>query len=150
MKKILFILLGIFTILYAQEKKLKESPIVKCVVSGDEIDLEENSSYKNGKVYFCCGGCKEEFDESSKKFTTNANFQLLSTAQYSQTSCPITGRKIKANKMVTVDGANVAFCCNNCLGKATKSEDKLSLLFSDASFDKGFSVISDGMSKKKK
>ena len=39
-----------------------------CVVSGDEINKSELSdhefsSYREGKVYFCCGGCKMDFDE---------------------------------------------------------------------------------------
>ena len=62
----------------------------------------------------------------------------------------MTGGKLKADKIVAVDGANVSFCCNNCVKKATKSDDKLSLLFTDVSFDKGFSSVKDINSKKKK
>ena len=151
MKKTLFILLGIFTLISAQGNS-KKSPELTCVVTGDKIDLDiaETSSYKNGKVYFCCGGCKEDFDSDNKKFSTKANYQLLVTNQYTQTRCPMTGGKLKADKIVAVDGENVSFCCNNCVKKATKSDDKLSLLFTDVSFDKGFSSLKDINSKKKK
>ncbi|MCH2403268.1 MAG: hypothetical protein MK216_04530, partial [Candidatus Nitrosopelagicus sp.] len=40
---------------------------VKCVISGDEIDKEEYTKYKDGKVYFCCGGCKSDFEEDASK-----------------------------------------------------------------------------------
>ena len=151
MKKTLFILLGLFTIVCAQQDS-KKSPELLCVVTGEKIypDMQESSSYKNGKVYFCCGGCKEEYDENSKKYSTKANFQLLATNQYVQTGCPMTGGKIKADKIVAVENTNVSFCCNNCVKKAKKSDDKVSLLFSDASFDKGFTAMNQIKSKKKK
>ena len=149
MKKILFALISIMTIIIAQDKNPGSSPKVKCVVSGDQIDSTEYSSYKEGKVYFCCGGCKDDFDSNSAKFTSNANFQLVSSKQYTQTSCPITGRSIKASKFVIADGLKVTFCCNNCLGKAKKSEDNVSLLFSDATFSKGFSPIEKKIKSKK-
>ena len=111
---------------------------VKCVISGDEIDKEEYTKYKDGKVYFCCGGCKSDFEEDASKFTTAANYQLVATGQYVQESCPLTARNNKADKQVDVDGLAVTFCCNNCLKKAKESTDKLSMLFSDATFDKSF------------
>jgi YHS domain-containing protein len=149
MKRLIFALISIMTIISAQDKSIESPIIVKCVVSGDGIDLAEYSSYKKGKVYFCCSGCKDDFDDNSSKFTVNANFQLVSTKQYKQTSCPITGRDIKVNKFVIADGLKVTFCCNNCLGKATKSKNKVSLLFSDATFIKGFSPIGKKNESKK-
>jgi len=149
MKRLIFALISIMTIISAQDKNIESIIKVKCVVSGDEIDLAEYSSYKKGKVYFCCSGCKNEFDDNSAKFAVNANFQLVSTKQYYQTSCPITGRETKVSKLVMADGLKVTFCCNNCLGKATKSKNKVSLLFSDATFLKGFSPIEKKNKSKK-
>jgi len=127
---------------------------VKCVISGDEIDKEEYTKYKDGKVYFCCGGCKSDFEADASKFTTAANYQLVATGQYVQGSCPLTARKNKADKELAVDGVSVTFCCNNCLKKAKKSTDKVSMLFSDATFDKSFGkpnsdAIKTNVSKKK-
>ena len=44
---------------------------------------------------------------------------------------------------MTVNGATVAFCCENCQGKAEKAtgDDQLKLLFSNEAFEKaGFKV----------
>ena len=90
---------------------------VVCVVSGDEINKKELkdhefSTYKEGKVYFCCGGCKMDYDETPAKFSTKANFQLVTTGQYVQSGCPVTGKspghshhKKEDFKYVTVEGS---------------------------------------------
>ena len=129
-----------------------KSKTITCVVSGDEInksDLKdhEHSTYKDGKVYFCCGGCKMDFDESPKKFAAKANFQLVSSGQYTQTACPVNKGKIhtakakKNLKKVTVSGMEVDLCCPGCLKKYNKASDKFALLFSEKGYEKGFSPI---------
>ena len=129
-----------------------KSKTITCVVSGDEInksDLKdhEHSTYKDGKVYFCCGGCKMDFDESPKKFAAKANFQLVTSGQYTQTACPVNKGKIhtakakKNLKKVTVSGMEVDLCCPGCLKKYNKASDKFALLFSDKGYEKGFSPI---------
>ena len=141
-----FIALGI---LGAQTPKA-EKAAVKCVVTGDPIDQEEFAAYKAGKVYFCCGGCKEEFQSSNADFITAANFQLVATGQYIQTACPVSGRGMKDSKTYAVNGTDVKFCCNNCLNKTKKSDKKVSLLFSDGAFEKGFSAPEKNKKKVKK
>ena len=129
------LLLGIALILSVssaadEPKKTKDTKLV-CVVSGDEIDKnnlndQDYSKYKEGKVYFCCGGCKMDFDEDPKKFSTKANFQLVATKQYEQTACPVNSGSIhsekakKKLKKVTVNGMEVDLCCPGCL-KNTQS-----------------------------
>ena len=126
-----------------------KSKTITCVVSGDEInksDLKdhEHSTYKAGKVYFCCGGCKMDFDESPKKFAAKANFQLVTSGQYTQTACPVNKGKIhtakakKNLKKVTVSGMEVDLCCPGCLKKYNKANDKFALIFSDKGYEKGF------------
>ena len=126
-----------------------KSKTITCVVSGDEInksDLKdhEHSTYKDGKVYFCCGGCKMDFDESPKKFAAKANFQLVASGQYTQTACPVNKGKIhtakakKNLKKVTVNGMEVDLCCPGCLKKYNKANDKFALIFSDKGYEKGF------------
>ena len=126
-----------------------KSKTITCVVSGDEInksDLKdhEHSTYKDGKVYFCCGGCKMDFDESPKKFAAKANFQLVASGQYTQTACPVNKGKIhtakakKNLKKVTVNGMEVDLCCPGCLKKYNKADDKFALIFSDKGYEKGF------------
>ena len=122
---------------------------ITCVVSGDEINKDELkdhdfSNYRDGKVYFCCGGCKMDFDESPKKFATKANFQLVSSGQYTQTACPVNKGKIhtakakKNLKKVTVNGMEVDLCCPGCLKKYNKADDKFALIFSDKRYEKRF------------
>ena len=124
---------------------------ITCVVSGDEINKNELkdhdfSKYRDGKVYFCCGGCKMDFDESPKKFATKANFQLVSSGQYTQTACPVNKGKIhtakakKNLKKVTVNGMEVDLCCPGCLKKYNKADDKFALIFSDKGYEKGFAL----------
>ena len=87
-----------------------------------ELKDHEFSTYKEGKVYFCCGGCKMDYDETPAKFSTKANFQLVSTGQYVQSGCPVTGKspghshhKKEDFKYVTVEGLSVELCCAGCL-----------------------------------
>ena len=85
-----------------------------------------------------------DFDESPKKFTTKANFQLVSSGQYTQTACPVNKGKIhtakakKNLKKVTVNGMEVDLCCPGCLKKYNKADDKFALIFSDKGYEKGF------------
>ena len=119
-----------------KDKKKHEAT---CVVSGEAIDKTEYSNYR--KVYFCCDGCKADFDEASAKFAVAANYQLVATGQYMQTNCPVSGRDLNPKKVVKVANADVTFCCGNCQGKTNKAEDKMAFIFADVSFDKGFSPI---------
>ena len=139
------LLLTLSSIIIAEEFGINDKKIT-CVVTGEEIDKEESSKYREGMVYFCCGGCKMDFDESSQKFSKAANFQLVATGQYEQTGCPVTGKSAghshhtkKDVKKVEVDGLSVDLCCAGCLKKVNKSKDKFSMLFSDKAYDKGFS-----------
>ncbi len=136
------------------KKKSKNKAPVTCVVSGETIDKAEYASYKSGKVYFCCEGCKADFEDASAQFAVAANFQLVVSGQYMQTSCPLSGRKLNPEKAVRVAGTDVTFCCGNCQGKTEKAEDKMAFIFADVAFDKGFTPVSEknktGKGKKKK
>ena len=136
---------------FSEDSKGDESKVI-CLVSGEVIEgdyKEESAKYKEGEVYFCCGGCKMDFEEDASKFSTAANFQLLATKQYSETNvCPVTGRKIKSKKEVIVEGLSVGVCCAGCVKKINKSNNKVSMLFSDSAFDKGFAKSKPKSNKK--
>ena len=121
--------------------KDKKKHEVTCVVSGETIDETEYTNYKKWKVYCCCGGCKADFDEASATFAVAANYQLVATGQYMQTNCPVSGRGLNPEKVVKVANSNITFCCGNCQGKTNKAEDKMAFIFTDVSFDKGFSPV---------
>ena len=138
--KAMSIILVAMVLLNAGDKDKKKHEVT-CVVSGETIDETEYSNYKKGKVYFCCGGCKADFDETSATFAVAANYQLVATGQYMQTNCPVSGRGLNPKKVVKVANADVTFCCGNCQGKTNKAEDKMAFIFADVSFDKGFSPV---------
>ena len=138
--KAMSIILVAMVLLNAGDKDKKKHEVT-CVVSGETIDETEYTNYKKGKVYFCCGGCKADFDEASATFAVAANYQLVATGQYMQTNCPVSGRGLNPKKVVKVANADVTFCCGNCQGKTNKAEDKMAFIFTDVSFDKGFSPV---------
>ncbi len=114
---------------------------IKCVVaSGKPASATKAADYKGGKVYFCCGNCLGKFNADSKPFAAKANQQLVATKQFEQKACPFSGGDLNAETAIKVGGTKVAFCCNNCKGKAEKAEgdEQVELLFNDKAFEKGF------------
>ena len=122
--------------LYAEDKK-DALAAARCPVSGKEVKADQTVDYKGGKVYFCCENCPKAFD--AKKHGAKANHQLVVTGQAKQAKCPIAGRDLNPATKITVAGADVCFCCNNCKGKAEKAsgDEQISLIFGDAAFEKG-------------
>ena len=113
---------------------------VKCVVASQDAQASKSADYKDGKVYFCCGGCSAKFAASQKKFATQANRQLVQTKQYEQTGCPFSGGKTNPDTAITVDGVKVAFCCGHCQAKVGEADPKAqsNLVFNEKAFKKGF------------
>ncbi len=118
---------------------------IKCILQPTRAAQESKSaSWKEGKVYLCCGNCLKAFDGDKNKHAAKANQQLVSTKQYKQEACPFSGGKLDDSTAIEVGGAKVAFCCNNCKGKAEKMADKekVDALFSEDAFKKGkFSLV---------
>lgn len=121
-------------VLGAAEKKID----CKCPISGGPAKEASAVAYKGAKVYFCCDNCPKKFEAETAKFAAKANCQLIQTEQGVQVACPISGRAANPEKAVDVAGVKVAFCCDNCKGKAEKAEDVLAMVFGD--FDKGFTT----------
>ncbi len=118
---------------------------IKCILQPSRAAQESKSaSWKEGKVYLCCGNCLKAFDGDKNKHAAKANQQLVATKQYKQEACPFSGGKLDDSTSIEVGGAKVAFCCNNCKGKAEKMADKekVDALFSEDAFKKGkFSLV---------
>jgi YHS domain-containing protein len=114
---------------------------IKCVVAAKNPAKEANAvDYKGGKVFFCCQNCPKTFSKDPAKFATAANQQLVATGQAKQTACPLSGKDIAADTKISVNGTDVAFCCNNCKGAVEKSDKAAEMVFSDKAFEKGFKV----------
>jgi YHS domain-containing protein len=126
--------------LNAEDKKdaLAEA---KCPVSGKAVKADQSVDYKGGKVYFCCENCPKSFD--AKKHGTKANLQLVATGQAKQAKCALTGKDLNPDTKITVGGAPVCFCCNNCKGtvEKLKGDEQIAKVFSDAAYEKaGYKV----------
>ena len=123
----------------------KKAKKVACPISGKELNIADAkvASYKGAKVYVCCNKCKAAMEKDGSKFATKANYQLLVTGQAKQKKCPMTGRPVNTKMTVKVGGKTVCLCCGGCKGKASKAseKDRLTLLFSDAAFKKGFEIV---------
>lgn len=124
------------TLVAAEKIDLKN---IKCVVNAKGAAKEGTGvAYKGGEVFFCCQNCPKAFAADTAKFATRANHQLVATKQAKQSACPLSGGKLNPDKTVTVAGATVAFCCENCQGAVAKLEGdaQLEKVFSDAAFAK--------------
>lgn len=113
----------------------------KCIVAGKPDAKEDKfSAFRSAKVFFCCDNCKAKFDAEPAKFEVAANHQLAVTGQYKQAKCPLSGGPIDAAQTVEVAGVKVAFCCENCQGKASaaSADEQKQLLFNTKAFDKAF------------
>jgi YHS domain-containing protein len=127
------------TLYAAEEIKLDG---IKCVMNPKAAaKAEKTVDYKGGKLFFCCDNCPKGFakklEAGDKVVAAKGNAQLVATGQAKQAKCVFTGGPLKTK--LTVAGATVQFCCNNCKGKAEKLEgdDQLIALFGDAAFEKG-------------
>ena len=154
---IFFSNLIMFVSLFSSENNLNKSTKkdyisnARCLVSGDSVDKNEFTNYKNGKIYFCCEMCKADFKaEKSDKFSSKANFQLVFTNQYIQKACPITGKGIDKTKTVSVNELDVAFCCNGCKSKTEAKKDKVGFIFANTVFDKAFYPVKSKSKPSKK
>ncbi|MBM82152.1 MAG: hypothetical protein CMJ78_16410 [Planctomycetaceae bacterium] len=135
----------ILTTAFAAEGKIDLKGI-KCAMNGKAAAKADKSvSFNGGKVFFCCGNCAKGFETKNKKdekLRAKGNGQLVATKQAKQAKCPFSGGKLNpstAIKVASANNASVAFCCNNCKGKAEKlsGDDQLVKLLGDAAWKKG-------------
>lgn len=113
---------------------------VKCIMAPKDAKEANAADWKEGKVYFCCGGCKGKFEKMTKeekeKMAAKSNSQLVATKQYEQKACPLSGGDLNPEATLEVAGAQVAFCCNNCKGKVEKmkGEEQVETVFGEKAF----------------
>ena len=116
---------------------------LKCPISGKDVKEEHAVDFGGGKVYLCCGGCPDAFKKDTAKFTAKGNHQLLATGQAKQAKCPLSGGDLNKETEISIAGAKVQFCCNNCKGKAEKAQgdEQVNLVVgADAGKKGGFKV----------
>lgn len=127
---------------YAAEEGKEKKAAAVCPVSGQPIDKEHSVAYKGAEVYFCCPNCPKAFEKDTAKFATKANLQLVQTEQAVGKKCPLTGRPLNKEQMVSIEGVDVQFCCMNCKGKVAGMDKKeqVEAVFAEKPFEKGFEV----------
>jgi YHS domain-containing protein len=57
------------------DKAQKPGTKATCPVLGNELTIDKNtphSEYKGKHVYFCCSGCKPDFDKNPEKYLKKA------------------------------------------------------------------------------
>ncbi|MBS0264315.1 MAG: hypothetical protein JSS02_20420 [Planctomycetes bacterium] len=121
---------------YAADVKLDG---IKCIMNAKaDAKADKAADYKGGKVYFCCDNCKGAFAKDEKKHATKANTQLVATGQAKQGKCPLSGGKLDKDTEITVAGAKVQFCCNNCKGdvEKLKGDEQAEKVFGEDAFKK--------------
>jgi YHS domain-containing protein len=116
---------------------------IKCPISTAQVKERFRYEYRGATLYFCCGHCSKAFERSQEKFTADANAQLVATGQAQQLKCPLTGKKVDPATEISVEGVEVAFCCNDCRKQASDSEGaaQSQMVFNDKAFARGFQVI---------
>lgn len=131
-------LLALFTVNTAAADDKK----ILCPISGHEVDKSFSVTHNGGKVYVCCEECVKGFNADPAKYAAKANLQLVQTGQAKEIKCPLSGQPLNPATKIQVGGVDVAFCCNNCKGKAAaaKGDDQIKLVFNDEAFKKGYEV----------
>lgn len=106
----------------AQFLETKQITQIGCPISGRPIDATKTAALGKAKVAFCCGNClaKAEASDDLAKLAF-ASFDKGFTLQ---TKCPVSGKPIKADKVVAHKGKNVFFCCPGCPGAFEANPDK--------------------------
>lgn len=129
----------------AFEKKQPEVNLadIKCMMMPkNNVVADQAVDYLDGKVYFCCQKCAQKFSDDPEKYATQANQQLVTTGQFLQTGCPISGGDVDDDQASEISGVTIKFCCDKCKAKvdgATTDEAKAELVFGKKRFDKAFS-----------
>jgi transcription elongation factor Elf1 len=116
-----------------------------CPVSGKPASKDHAAKYKEGQVYFCCDNCPKAFEASTKKYAAKANAQLVSTGQYKQLKCPLSGEDLNPATAVKIGDISVSFCCDKCKAKAEAAKEKkqFNMVFGDKAFAKAFEKAKD-------
>lgn len=153
-------LIAVVTLLTASfvgaEEETKKKDVLKaakCPVSGKAINKEKFVTFKDSKLYMCCGNCVKAFEKVAKakpEVMAKANHQLVVTEQAVQSKCCLNGKgKINKDAKTKLAGIEVNTCCKNCLGKITKMEEKdaIALVFGK-NFEKAFVVKAQEAKKK--
>lgn len=118
-----------------------DAPELKCPVSGHAASKEHVAQHNGGGVYFCSDKCAKAFAARPDEFAAKANLQLVQSGQFKLVKCPLEGYTLNPITAMEVGGVKVLFCCKGCKNEVrlAKTEDeRITLIFNDKAFKKGF------------
>lgn len=95
---------------------------VACPISGKPAKADQSLDVGGVDVHFCCGNCKAKAEGADNVLA--AIFGDLEKAFTLQTTCPVSGKALKADQMVEHDGKKVYFCCDGCPAAFEKDPSK--------------------------
>ena len=113
--------------------KAKGKEVFVCPVMGGKVASAKTaagkSTYKGTTYYFCCAGCKPEFDKNPAKFVPgDKKAEAPKLKAVEQLACAVTGEKIasadKAAGKIERDGKTYHFCCGGCKSKFEADPEK--------------------------
>jgi YHS domain-containing protein len=97
-----------------------------CPIMGGKINKKYYADHKGKRVYFCCSGCDSKFKQNPDAHIARMEKEgiVLDKALKPQTSCPVSGEKIKKSIYTDYEGKRVYFCCSGCVGKFKAEPEK--------------------------
>jgi len=85
---------------------------VGCPFSGKACNPDATIEVAGVKVGFCCGNCKAKAEKADDQ--VSCCFDAIDKGFTEQTTCPLSGKPIKADVFVEHEGKKVYFCCPGC------------------------------------
>ena len=88
----------------------------KCPVMGSDINKEVFVDYKGHRIFFCCAGCIEKFEEQPESYISKMKESGVRPMKLrAQSVCPVSGEELAGKDVyVDYDGARVYLCCPSC------------------------------------
>jgi YHS domain-containing protein len=128
-----------------KELPAKSLRAARCPVTGEKVSSEAVIDYRGGLLYFCSPECIEKFRADRDQYEARANAQLVSTGQFEQTQCPLTGEEFTARHKMRVCGVSVCFSSAECLKqlKRASADERAAMVFGEG-FLKGFAMKQEG------
>ena len=106
-----------------------------CPVMGGKIDLNHYVDHEGKRVYFCCGGCVETFNNDPGKYIEQMEKEAVTLARIPHTEgkpghghhheamhdhgghltkCPAMSKDLKTEFYTDYKGERLYFCCEEC------------------------------------
>lgn len=102
------------------------TPLPKCPVMDEPINLAVSVATDNGPVFFCCKDCVSKFQADPAKYGTKvaAQRKALADRAKAQVICPVSKEPVDSEVFVESGGQKIFFCCKGCVNKYQREPAK--------------------------